>query len=67
MMGAGIAHANASRGIASVLKDVSVEKARAGKAYSEKLAAKAVARGRMTSCRRRSCCRSSRRPPTRPT
>ena len=47
MMGAGIAHANASRGIATVLKDVSVEKAAFGKAYSEKLATKAIARGRM--------------------
>jgi len=47
MMGAGIAHANASRGIASVLKDVSIEKATAGRAYSEKLATKAVSRGRM--------------------
>ncbi len=47
MMGAGIAHANASRGIASVLKDVSLDKAQAGKAHGEKLAAKAVSRGRM--------------------
>ena len=30
MMGAGIAHANASRGIACVLKDVTIEKANAG-------------------------------------
>ena len=48
MMGAGIAHANASRGIACVLKDVSLEKATAGKAYSERLAAKAMARGRLS-------------------
>ena len=47
MMGAGIAHANASRGIRSVLKDVTLEKAQSGKAYSEKLASKAVARGRI--------------------
>jgi 3-hydroxyacyl-CoA dehydrogenase/enoyl-CoA hydratase/3-hydroxybutyryl-CoA epimerase len=47
MMGAGIAHANASRGIATVLKDVNLEKAAFGKAYSEKLATKAIARGRM--------------------
>jgi 3-hydroxyacyl-CoA dehydrogenase/enoyl-CoA hydratase/3-hydroxybutyryl-CoA epimerase len=47
MMGAGIAHANASRGIACVLKDVSLEKAVYGKAYSEKLASKAVTRGRI--------------------
>ncbi|HJV60664.1 MAG TPA: 3-hydroxyacyl-CoA dehydrogenase NAD-binding domain-containing protein [Albitalea sp.] len=47
MMGAGIAWANASRGIATVLKDVSLEKAHAGKAYSEKPAAARVAKGRM--------------------
>ena len=46
MMGAGIAHANASRGIASVLKDVSLEKAEAGKAHSRKLTDKAIARGK---------------------
>jgi len=46
MMGAGIAHANASRGIACVLKDVSAEKAEAGKAHSKKLTDKAIARGR---------------------
>ncbi len=37
MMGAGIAYSQASRGIATVLKDVSVEKAEHGKAYSTKL------------------------------
>src|SRR5687768_1459480 len=47
MMGAGIAWANASRGIPTVLKDVSAGKAQAGKAYSEKLAAGRVAKGRM--------------------
>lgn len=47
MMGAGIAWANASRGIPTVLKDVSLEKAQAGKACSEKLAAGRVAKGRM--------------------
>ena len=47
MMGAGIAWANASRGLATVLKDVSIEKAQAGKAYSEKLAAERVAKKRM--------------------
>ena len=46
MMGAGIAYANASRGIASVLKDVSVDKAEHGKAYSRKLTDKAIARGK---------------------
>ncbi len=34
MMGGGIAWANASRGVACVLKDVSLEKAEAGKAYT---------------------------------
>lgn len=47
MMGAGIAYANAARGIACVLKDVSLEKAAAGKDYSRKLTGKQIARGRM--------------------
>jgi 3-hydroxyacyl-CoA dehydrogenase/enoyl-CoA hydratase/3-hydroxybutyryl-CoA epimerase len=47
MMGAGIAYAQASRGIASVLKDVSVEKAEHGKAYSAKLTQARVDKGRM--------------------
>ncbi len=47
MMGAGIAWAQASRGIATVLKDVSQDKADKGKAYSEKLAGKRVEKGRM--------------------
>ncbi|WP_313081542.1 3-hydroxyacyl-CoA dehydrogenase NAD-binding domain-containing protein [Pulveribacter sp.] len=47
MMGAGIAWSQASRGIATVLKDVSVEKAEAGKAYSAKLAQKRVDKGGM--------------------
>lgn len=48
MMGAGIAYANAARGIASVLKDVSEDKASAGKAYSQKLTDPRVAKGKMT-------------------
>ncbi|WP_175410882.1 3-hydroxyacyl-CoA dehydrogenase NAD-binding domain-containing protein [Streptomyces sp. TRM64462] len=48
MMGAGIAYACAKAGIDVVLKDVSVEAAEKGKAYSEKLCAKAVQRGRTT-------------------
>ncbi len=48
MMGAGITWAQASRGIATVLKDVSTEKAEAGKAYSAKLAGKRVEKGRMS-------------------
>ncbi|MFF4895026.1 3-hydroxyacyl-CoA dehydrogenase NAD-binding domain-containing protein [Streptomyces sp. NPDC001068] len=46
MMGAGIAYSCARAGIDVVLKDVSDEAARKGKAYSEKLCAKAVAKGR---------------------
>src|SRR5206468_7131620 len=45
MMGAGIAHANATRGIACVLKDVSAEKAEAGLAAIRKITASAVKRG----------------------
>ncbi len=48
MMGAGIAYAQASRGIATVLKDVSVEKAEFGKAYSTKLTQAKVDKGRMS-------------------
>ena len=48
MMGAGIAYANAARGIPCVLKDVSVEKAAVGRDYSRKLTAGRVAKGRMT-------------------
>ncbi|MEV4330895.1 3-hydroxyacyl-CoA dehydrogenase NAD-binding domain-containing protein [Streptomyces sp. NPDC049597] len=48
MMGAGIAYSCALAGIEVVLKDVSAEAAAKGKGYSEKLCAKAVARGRTT-------------------
>ena len=48
MMGAGIAYTQASRGIATVLKDVSAEKADAGKALSAKLTQQRVDKGRMT-------------------
>ncbi len=48
MMGAGIAWAQASRGISTVLRDVSHDKADAGKAYSAKLAQTRVDRGRMS-------------------
>ncbi len=47
MMGAGIAYSLASKGIATVLKDVSQEKADAGKAYSAKLTQARVDNGRM--------------------
>lgn len=48
MMGAGIAHACASRGITCVLKDVSRDKAEAGREHARQLTAARVARGRMT-------------------
>ena len=48
MMGAGIAYAQASRGIATVLKDVTLEKADAGKALGTKLTQQRVDKGRMT-------------------
>ncbi|MFC7460657.1 3-hydroxyacyl-CoA dehydrogenase NAD-binding domain-containing protein [Hydrogenophaga defluvii] len=47
MMGAGIAYAQASRGITTVLKDVSLEKAEAGKTYSVKVTQPRVDKGRM--------------------
>jgi 3-hydroxyacyl-CoA dehydrogenase/enoyl-CoA hydratase/3-hydroxybutyryl-CoA epimerase len=48
MMGAGIAFAQASKGIATVLKDVSTDKATAGKAYSARLTQARVDKGRMS-------------------
>ncbi|MEU6559471.1 3-hydroxyacyl-CoA dehydrogenase NAD-binding domain-containing protein [Nocardia nova] len=48
MMGAGIAYVTAKAGIDVVLKDVSIEAARKGKAYSENLEAKALRKGRTT-------------------
>ncbi|WP_375195372.1 3-hydroxyacyl-CoA dehydrogenase NAD-binding domain-containing protein [Sphingobium sp.] len=48
MMGAGIAYVQAAAGIDTVLIDVSQDSADKGKAYSEKLVAKAVAKGGMT-------------------
>lgn len=48
MMGAGIAYVTAKSGADVVLKDVSMESAQKGKAYSEKLEAKAVDKGRRT-------------------
>ena len=48
MMGAGIAYVCARAGMEVVLKDVAVENAEKGKAYSEKLLDKAIARGRST-------------------
>jgi 3-hydroxyacyl-CoA dehydrogenase/enoyl-CoA hydratase/3-hydroxybutyryl-CoA epimerase len=48
MMGAGIAYVSAKAGYDVVLKDVSIEAAQKGKAYSEGLEAKALSRGRTT-------------------
>ncbi len=47
MMGAGIAHANAARGIACVLKDVSMEKANAGLEAVRRITSRQVAQGRV--------------------
>jgi 3-hydroxyacyl-CoA dehydrogenase/enoyl-CoA hydratase/3-hydroxybutyryl-CoA epimerase len=47
MMGAGIAWAQASRGIATVLIDTDQARADRGKAYSQALASQRVAKGRM--------------------
>ena len=52
MMGAGIAYVSARNGIEVVLKDVSLEAAEKGKAYSQKLLDKAVSRGKMTEAKR---------------
>jgi 3-hydroxyacyl-CoA dehydrogenase/enoyl-CoA hydratase/3-hydroxybutyryl-CoA epimerase len=48
MMGAGIAYVCALAGWEVVLKDVSIEAAHKGKAYSENLVAKGIARGKTT-------------------
>ncbi|WP_148615295.1 3-hydroxyacyl-CoA dehydrogenase NAD-binding domain-containing protein [Nocardioides rubriscoriae] len=48
MMGAGIAYSCARAGMQVVLKDVALENADKGKAYSEKINAKAVSRGKLT-------------------
>ncbi|SES31873.1 3-hydroxyacyl-CoA dehydrogenase NAD-binding domain-containing protein [Actinokineospora terrae] len=48
MMGAGIAYSSARAGIEVVLKDVTLEGAEKGKAYSAGILAKAVSRGKIT-------------------
>jgi 3-hydroxyacyl-CoA dehydrogenase/enoyl-CoA hydratase/3-hydroxybutyryl-CoA epimerase len=48
MMGQGIAYSTATVGIPCVLKDVTLEGAEKGKAYSQKLLEKRVAKGAMT-------------------
>ena len=46
-MGAGIAYVSARNGMQVVLKDVSIEAAEKGKAYSQKILDKAVSRGKL--------------------
>jgi 3-hydroxyacyl-CoA dehydrogenase/enoyl-CoA hydratase/3-hydroxybutyryl-CoA epimerase len=48
MMGAGIAYSCARAGMEVVLKDVALENAEKGKAYSARLNAKAIERGKLT-------------------
>jgi 3-hydroxyacyl-CoA dehydrogenase/enoyl-CoA hydratase/3-hydroxybutyryl-CoA epimerase len=48
MMGAGIAYAQACKGMVTVLKDVSQEKAELGKAFSAKLSQARVDKGRLS-------------------
>ncbi|MBD8608453.1 enoyl-CoA hydratase/isomerase family protein [Aeromicrobium sp. CFBP 8757] len=48
MMGAGIAYVSAKAGMQVVLKDISLEAAEKGKAYSQGIVDKAVSRGRLT-------------------
>jgi 3-hydroxyacyl-CoA dehydrogenase/enoyl-CoA hydratase/3-hydroxybutyryl-CoA epimerase len=48
MMGAGIAYVQASRGIVTVLKDLTQDKAEAGKNYSRKITASRVEKTRMS-------------------
>ncbi|NKQ51920.1 3-hydroxyacyl-CoA dehydrogenase [Amycolatopsis sp. K13G38] len=52
MMGAGIAYVSAKAGLDVVLKDVSIEAAERGKAYSAKILQKAVDKGRSTPAKR---------------
>jgi len=52
MMGSGIAYANAARGIPTVLKDVTIEQAEHGKAYSATISAKRVERGILSAAKR---------------
>lgn len=52
MMGGGIAHVCAKAGMQVVLKDLSVEAAENGKAYSQKVLDKSVSKGRSTQAQR---------------
>jgi 3-hydroxyacyl-CoA dehydrogenase/enoyl-CoA hydratase/3-hydroxybutyryl-CoA epimerase len=47
MMGAGIGHAHARRGLATLLKDIGIDNAEAGKAHAAALCDTAIRRGRM--------------------
>jgi 3-hydroxyacyl-CoA dehydrogenase/enoyl-CoA hydratase/3-hydroxybutyryl-CoA epimerase len=47
MMGGGIAYVQAARGVETVLRDVSIDKAEKGKAYSAKITQSRVDKGRM--------------------
>ena len=68
MMGAGIAYSCARAGMQVVLKDVSLEAAEKGKAYTAKLNAKGVERGKLTAGQGRRAPRPHHaRPATRPT
>ena len=53
MMGSGIAYSQATKGIATVLKDVSVEAAEKGKSYTTKLTQKRVDKGQMNAEKQR--------------
>ena len=48
MMGAGIAYVQASRGIATVLRDITMDKAEAGKSLSSRITQPRVEKGRMS-------------------
>ena len=54
MMGQGIAYVSAMAGIEVVLKDINLDAAEKGKAYSEKLLSKRVSRGRMDEAKAKS-------------
>lgn len=54
MMGQGIAYVSAMAGIEVVLKDISLESAQKGKAYTEKLLAKRITRGKMNEAKAKS-------------
>ena len=66
LMGAGIAHVSAKAGIEVVLIDQSQEAADKGKAYSEAILDKAIARGRSTLKRKPLCWTGSPQPLTTP-